>query len=514
MPREIAPAVISLCSSWGSARVRGSTARRQIDRFFKTEALSRDEAAAFFTDLGRRLGPFEGLPEAFRRSLSAAAAFRIQEKHLLSRPGARFLAHGPMAKLGAGLVHAGWKLKGGRLRRLHPYLMAMGRKAQMAGRRMAQDLDRRSPFTRFYRTPFLHIFWRYIGFDPEALLQDYIEKIPVDYRISPVFRAPSRRSAACGLVGIDLLPARGKLYYLEANFNVGHHIERHRLTPQGDTVPRHLFEWAAASGYASLVFFPTTISVFEKGLEDVWRKMAVDKGIRLDIVDDPVWGSRWQRSARTLMDLRSTDRLYVNGRSLAGPLARLISEKGLLEAEINRFNATAAEEHRIPVPRMIVRPEDVPAPDEEGLFPNIIVKNARVDQARGVSLYRSAQLPEGANAWPRLAYEYVIPDLVVVEDRDVARRYVSIFRSYLLITPDGPVYLGARKDVSSVAIPGSLPFGLVADIPVYITNLHLGAHSEAHSEAEDEKCRSAVLSLGAVIDRFLRKKYELTAAGF
>lgn len=513
MSHDIASAVIGLCGSLGPACVRGSTARRKIKGFFKDKAFSPDDLVAFFTDLDQRLGPFDGLPEAFRANLAAAAEFRIREDHLLSHAGARFLAHGPLLKMGASLVHGGWKLKGGRLDRLHPYLMTLGRKAQKAAPRLAQDLLRRLRFTRFYKAPFLHVLWTSIEFDPGALLQDYIQNIPVDHRVSPVFKVPSLRTEACALIGIDLLPARGKLYFLEANFNVGHHIDRHRLFPQGDTVCRHLLDWAAEKGYPRVVFFPTNYTSIREDIEEAWHQIAADRGVGLEIVDNPYRGSPWPRSRTTLMDLRSPRTLFVNGRYLAGPLARLVGEKGLLEREIGRFNATLPAERQVPVPKMIVRQDDVPPLDKDGLFPNIIVKNARVDQAQGVSLYRTTRLPEEANSWPRLAYEFVVPDLIVREEREGIRRYVSIFRSYLLITTEGPVYLGARKDVSSMPVPDALPLGTVANASLYITNLHLGAHSEAHSEMEDEKCRAAVLSLGAVIDRFIKNKYEMIVKG-
>ncbi len=509
MARDIAGALIDLCSSCGEVCVRGPAARRRIERFLKEETYSKDDIVAFFTNLSRLLGPFDGLPEAFRRSLAAAAEFRIRESHFLSHAGTRILAYGPLSKLGAGLVHLGWKLRGKRLAGFRRYPIILGRKAQGAGRRLAQALIRRFPFVGFYRAPFLHFIWTYVKFDPEALIQDYIQNIPVDHRLSPVFRVPSRGAEACGLVGIDLLPARGRLYFLEANFNAGHHIERHRLFPQGDTVCRHLVDWAAGNGYLSVVFFPLNNGAFEKGLEEVWRQMAEEKGIRLEIVDNPAYGSPWPRSRRILMDLRSTRTLFVNGRYLAGPLGRLISEKGLMEEEISRFNAALAPEHQVPAPKMIALQEDVPPLDKEGLFPNIIVKNARLDKAVGVSLYRSTRLPDGANSWPHLAYEYVAPDLIDEEEGGMIKRFVSIFRGYLLVTTDGPVYLGARKDIAPVAVPDALPLGMVADKSPYITNLHLGAHSEAHSEAEDAKCRAAVLSLGAVIDRFLRNKHDL-----
>lgn len=98
---------------------------------------------------------------------------------------------------------------------------------------------------------------------------------------------------------------------------------------------------------------------------------------------------------------------------------------------------------------------------------------------------------------------------MVKENEGIIQKYVHDFRAYLLITPEGPVYLGAKKGISSAAVPGPLPLGKVADKSPYISNLYAGAYHVAPSKEEDQLCRSAVLAVGAVIDRFLRKKYAL-----
>jgi len=85
-----------------------------------------------------------------------------------------------------------------------------------------------------------------------------------------------------------------------------------------------------------------------------------------------------------------------------------------------------------------------------------------------------------------------------------------IFRAYLLVTPRGPVYLGARKDVSSVPIPASLPLGEVQDKSPYVVNVRLGAYSVPPSEAEDQRCHEAVLAVGRAVHEFPQEKHVLT----
>jgi hypothetical protein len=496
MKDDLGKSFISFCANQGSSRVRGSIIARKIKALLRECECTPDEIKGLLQNPGLTLGPFDRLPEMLRESLAASAEFHIRERNLLSHGVARSLAYGPLLRVGGYLVHKSWKLKDNRLGWLQAHLLQAGGKVQRAGRTLARVFIRLFRYTRFYRAPFLLMLWEYVKFDPGALIQDYINNIPVDRRLSPVFKDPGRRISSCGFVGIDFLRARGKLYFLEGNFNAGHNIGRHLISPEG--------------GYTKIVFFPNNHSgVFEKNLEDAWRQIALKKGIHLEIVDYPAVGSPWHRSRRMFMDLNSPGTLFVNGRYLVGPLSRLIAEKGLLDKEIRRFNALVPSDARIPIPKEIADQEDVPSLDDEGLFPNIIIKNARLDKTMGIHLYRSKHLPAGANSRPNIAYEYVIPDLMVKEDRGTIKKYVYNFRTYLLVTPDGPVYLGVKKGISSAAIPKSLPIGMVGDKSPYITNRYAGSYHAPHSEAEDQLCKSATLSVGMVINRFIRDKYNL-----
>jgi len=72
------------------------------------------------------------------------------------------------------------------------------------------------------------------------------------------------------------------------------------------------------------------------------------------------------------------------------------------------------------------------------------------------------------------------------------------------------LYPGARKGISSVAIPPTLPFGMIIDKFPFITNHYAGSYYVAYSKAEDQACHDAVLRIGTVIFRFLREKHILT----
>jgi hypothetical protein len=512
MEKDISKIIFKQFEKNGTVLISGSKAAKKIIAFLKINGLSRKDIENFFQHPEQTLGPFDALSKHFSNGLANAANFHIQEIELLTNPVVRTLAYGSISKLGAYFIHLGRKLKGHQLESMDHILIRIGRKIIRTCRDLGRAYIRIFRFTWIYRAPFLHMLWQYANVDPMPIIQGYIKNIPIDTRLSPVFKCPDQRVASCGLIGIDFLPSRGKLYFLESNFNPGHYIDRNLLFPEGDTLCNHLSDWAVINGYSKIIFFPHNIqAIFDNDLEDAWRQIAQKRGLHLEIVDDPLIGSAYPRSRRMFMDCLTAGVLYINGRHLTGPLSRLIAEKGLLEQEIRLFNDNIKHnDDKIPVPKAILSDVDVPRVNDDSVFPNIIVKNARLDQTKGIFLYKSRNLPVGSNTWPQIAYEYVVPDLEINRVNGVIGRYVSIFRAYLLITPDGPVYAGARKDISSVAIPTTLPFGMIDEKSPYITNLYVGAYSVAHSEKEDQACQEAVLSIGTVVFRFLKEKHILT----
>ena len=509
--KEFMRSIIEICEKDGQFPVRGSHARRKIKISLRRNGYSTDDIRAFWSQPEKMLGPFDELPTSFRKSLANSAHFHIQESNLLTSPVVLKLARGTIFNLGGAIVHQGWKIKEGHLPWLGFRLIQLGRIIISMGVFLGRVFLKLFRFTRFYKAPIVHMLWKYAKLDPWIPIQDYIKGIPLDPRLSPVFKCAKRKVISCGLVGLDLLPSNGKLYFLESNFNPGHYIERHRLFPQGDTVCIHLVKWANENGFRHIVFYPSNFDKsFDWNLEQAWQEIVSKENLRLEVIDDPLIGSPWPRRRELFMDDGSAETLYINGRFLNSPLSRLIGRKDLIESEIIRFNESVVDEKKIPIPRRINNNNEVPRIEDGARFPNIIIKNAIVDQAKGITLYKMQSLHAGVNTWPNIAYEYVIPDLILHENHNVIKEYVFIFRAYMLITPDGPVYFGARKDVSSVPVPKLLPFGPVKDKLPYVTNINLGAYSVPHSEMEDRACREAVLSIGSVVFNFLRKKHILT----
>lgn len=500
-------------------RVNGRLAKRWSRWLASVAGGSKADLRANWSDPERSLGPFERLPEHAREALADAAFWWTQEENFLTSDVLYRRVHGPLMWIGCRLADWGRarpkrRLRGkpgARLRRLM-YLCGRGliSTSLWLGRR-GIALFR---YTRLSQAPFLHTLWKYAGVDPADIVQHYITGIPLDPRFSPVFRVANRRVAAGALIGIDLLSSDGRLYYLESNFNPGLDAHRLKLFREGDPLGQNLACYAAARDFSRLVYFPYSYkAAFPKRLEDDWRDSAQRFGVTLEVRDTPYAGSAYDRSTNPFMDIEADGTLYVNGRSLSGPLGTLVKQKGRLENEIQRFNNRRPAEERIALPRIIASPDEVPERRLGSRFPNLMIKKVNVDQAKGISLYKTDRLPPGAGTWPNLAVEYVQPDPVQRATEHGQAEHVFRYRAYLLIGPDEAVFLGAKKDISSTPVPAELPFGRVADIRPFIANPYLGVFTEIPSLEESAHIKATVLRVGDVILEFLNRKHDLVLGG-
>ena len=380
----------------------------------------------------------------------------------------------------------------------------------MAHDRVVRSWIGATRYTMLSRTSFIRALWDYADVDSTELIYQYVSGIPIDPSYGPVFISKSKRVASCALSGLDFLPSEGGLHFVESNFNAGFRDSRLDVFPEGDPVCIHLIDYAAACGYSRIVFSPfSRKAFFPQALEEAWREIAASHGISFEISEEPAFTAPHREFSEPLIDLDAEGTLYVSGRSWDSPLRSLIRQKGRLDQEIERYSSRFPDRVQVGVPKRVYGAHELTSYDCSSRFPNLIVKNALQDEATGISLYKTDRLPETANTWPNLAYQYVQPDCVTRSDGKQEDAYVVVYRAYLLITPDGPVYLGGRKDISSSAVPATLPTGKVDDISPYIVNLHLGVTPTQLEPSEDEKVKETVLQVGAVVDDYLNRKHQL-----
>jgi len=498
----------------------GKRAKSTILDMLEKSRISIPDVQVFFERPEQNMGPFNSLPLSMRNSFRESALFHLQEQYCLTSRILAWLSYGPMFIFGVTLVRFGKYLRNiyGWNRSRHVMCLT-GKFISFSGKCLirgmqyiAEAILHTLRFTRLYAMPPLFALWRFADVDADRLLYHYITGIPSDPRITPVFKTTSSHVEGCGLIGIDLLPSDGKLYFLESNWNPALRDIRLDLYPDGDPVCGHLLDYAAQRSFRKIIFHPYNfLMCFEERSERAWHKLAEERGIALEIIDDPLFSSPFPRKSHFFVDpVGYEDTLFVTGRYFkSNPLSRLVAQKGFLEEIIRENKDSSDAGNAVSVPKSVVSDADIPAVSDESLYPNLIVKDVCTDCAKGIRLFKTRELPPDVNTWPFKAYEYVRTDNVRCGENDTGDEHVRIFRSHLLITPLGPVYLGAHAVVSRTSIPKTLEYGEVEDISPYIANFSAGARYERVSKDEDNACRSTTLAIGRIVDGFLRTKMNI-----
>ena len=501
--------------------VDGAAAADFVAEFMEEAGCTVEEMRAFWDAPDTSLGVFSTLPAELRQALAAAAHFSFVEEHNLSSPRLERAVHGSRAKLGYRLIRTGWRLT----RRLGSsrgaIFVRLGRKLVTTARESGRRLLSETRFTRRYEMPPAYALWVHCGCDVLGLIQDYIEEIPVDRRFCPVWRSDEVNSESGMIVGLDMLMHAGEMYFVESNLNAAFHTDRLEFHPDGDPLIRNLVDYAVERGYTRIVFCPANVAshfidmkyLMGLSLEEAWREVASDRGVEFEVVDSPVLGSPYDRKAELFMPEDARDTLFVNVRDLPSPLSRILGTKGQLEARFPGHNAGRPEAERVRFPKEIPDDASIPPMDLNPRFPNVIVKDTRLDMGRGLTLYKCRTLPPDANTGSRRAFEYIAPDCVTGHRDGREGDFVCNFRSYVMLTPDGPRYLSAKKNITSDPVPETLDEGLVMNKTGYISNLHLGGYTIEASAEEEAACRRFSMNVGALLCDILGKRHGSSARG-
>jgi hypothetical protein len=363
--------------------------------------------------------------------------------------------------------------------------------------------------------PFLYALWIHCGCNISGLSQDYIQGIPLDKRICPVWSNKAQNSESGLLIGIDALVHDNEVFFLESNMNPGFHAERLRYFSSEDPVFRRIVEYSVEKGYKRIVFYPSKVaspqinvgSLMECELENSWRAIASKYDLVLDVIDSPMVGSPWPRTTAHHMPVDSQDTLFVNARDVPNPISGVLHTKGELEQRLQEYYLDLSTTDKMHLPRQVRAGDEVPWYDPSSPFPNIIIKDSRLDKGEGIRLFKLDQLQVSTLGEDSRAYEYVVPDRVTRIVDNLKREFVCSFRIHILLTSNGPVYLGIRKDVSSEPVPDRLTFGPVGNIRAYVSNQYLGAYSMMASPSEEEICRKSSMTVGSFLYKLFLQKH-------
>ena len=499
-------AVLADVAADHAANASAGDARRVVERLRRETGCTREDYRELWARPEASFGSFESLPGSLQEALRAAVVREMEERRLATGSSLRRGVPAPVFRIGSALSRAGrWIRSRGRAWR------KMGRGVYLCGRgvcwlservrRAWLDATRFSPLAE---VPPLHALWTWAGVDPMRPAIRYVRGIPCDPSASPVFRDTRRNVEAWTMVGLDLLPSDGDIYYVEANVNPGYMMGRHEKYPEEDPLVAMMVEHARRRGQDRLVLFPSSITCIGGELEAIWRRQARGAGLELEVRDDPRRRSPYRRPCDPVMDPAAEDTLYLNVRTLHHPLCVLLGEKGLFEEEIARHNRRVPSEERIPAPRRIRSPADLPPTSPEARFPNVIVKDPHLDEARAIWPHRVTDLDEVALRSPNVAFEFVPPDLEELTQNGVSGEYGIKFRVNLLITPDGPRVVETVKATGGAPVPERLEEGPVADLRPYVVNSHVeGSEYFDASDEEHRRAAPAASRIGSLIHEVL-----------
>lgn len=502
----------------------GSPSGRQVRKWIldllQETGASPHDVRAFWSDPAGHLGPFQDLPPRVQEDLQASALHFFRELRLISHSRVRLLAHGPLAGLGAEVAHWGWVLKAGGRTKAGDLLLRGGRRLQRDALRWARNLQSRIRFSRGYEIPFSAGLWAHCRCRVLPIIESYVEGVPVDSQVSPIYLDPSRNQEAVLILGIDALKHQGSLYFLESNMNPGMRPGLEAFYQGTEPIGAGLVQYAASHGHTAVRYFagnmenPDPKKCFPREMEVLWATQAAEAGVELSIVDAPNMGSPIRRRRSSLPGDSPGNTLVVYGRDVPSPMSRILGTKGLVESLLRSWkreypdgDPRRAGAHEVQVPREIRSSADLPPVDAGSPFPNLIVKEREVDRGEGLSLYKVETLPEDLD-WDRASpTEFVAPDPVRVMKEGKEEEHVSHFRIWILLTARGPVYLAGRKNISGTPVPESLAWGKVADLAPYISNLNLGGGwFEPPSSQEDDLCRAFGLAVGRCLLEFYRRR--------
>jgi hypothetical protein len=488
-----------------SGYLKGNRALSLLKKAFRKNEMH--ELKYFWDNIENIAGKFDDLDKDFKIELKKAAYFHIQEINNLVHLK-NFNLPNIFSYIAKFIINFGWNLQKKVNKIFGQVTRLFGRKLYKFGIRVHQKYIELYAFTRYFEAPIIYYSWKYIKYNPTNIIQNYINQIPIDQRLGPVYKCSQVKITCCAFIGLDFLPSNGNLYFLESNFNPGHSIERHYAFENGDTVCHHLCAYAKSLDLEKIVFYPYSRGCFPINLEKEWKQIAKYYNVEIEIIDAPSEGSPAKRKSNFIIKYNSNNIIYINGRWVNCPVGRLIYLKGLLDKEIEIYNKGANNHIKINIPKRIYCDNDMPKIEKSNGLPNIILKNIHMDRTEGIRLFRADKLPQ-FNKYHNIAYEYLKRDLIIKNVNGRYEKYAYDYRTYLLLTPFGPIYAGAKKIVNTIPVPSKIKNGNIKYISPFVFNTIGTAKNEQPSQQEDIKCKHVTLNLGNVIHNFLREKHAL-----
>jgi len=509
----------SLCSGQDDALLASGTENREkIIDFLNQSGLTYTMARRIWLDPASYLGQFSELPINVKKALAESAAFYDKEYFLENRIFLRNYVLMPIWRFGHLFLSAGARIrdrnrkKEWRAADFHKFvimklLFNIGTILTKGTFRLTKKAFAYLRFTRVYQQPFFYAFWQYLNVDIPRLTYDYIEKTPMDTATGAVWRKPEEVAESVMLLGFDFISSGGRLYFIEANFNAGFGRERLAIYGNGqDPVGKTLIAYASAQGIANIrIYGHNESSYYNPETELTWRNIAKNENIKLEVIDDIFSGSLCSRKKKLVPELSERTLNVLVRTPLNAALIKLIAEKGNLE-DFFKTEELWPHEDCVSMPS-IFNGGTIANGSNDPRFPKIIIKQKTKDDAEGIVLLNSFEAPDEFKRDDYIISQFLAPDLIRIDTDGKISEFVYKIRSIIIMTVNGPVYLGSYILRSATPVPDCLPEGVVEDISPFIANYSYGGFYQDVTKKEDQACRDASLAVGNGIDQFIKRKY-------
>ncbi|MFC1661180.1 hypothetical protein ACFL3S_06970 [Gemmatimonadota bacterium] len=357
-----------------------------------------------------------------------------------------------------------------------------------------------------------------LGMTAQWLMAGFTEGVRVDSRCRGFFHDPERNVVYGYCLGLDVAPTPSGVVCFESNLDAGLTGQMREPYFDRDPIPPGLADLAHEHGLRRVIWVaPDQLHIDPWFYVQLWEGLAAE-GIDLQVLEDVRIPKRRDVPEGLPVPPRilfpperpPRDSLVVRIRSYEiGPDVVVDNKTAFAQAlgpELARSGDT-----RVRVLPLSPEPGDVSLPQDPGV-PNLVYKYPRMDLGEGVFFLR-ARDKEHALALARELDRATDTKGGLfqpwVSSRMLPGRLIYEFRSFVLVTPVGTRYLGARRRDTVTPIPERLEEGIVKDRKPFINTGFFGNVSGKTDPAEEPAIKDGSLGVADGLARVLTRGFVI-----
>jgi hypothetical protein len=355
-----------------------------------------------------------------------------------------------------------------------------------------------------------------LGKTPRWLMRGFAEGVEVDRRCRGFFYDPDRRVVYGYLLGLDLVPTTNGVVCYEANLNAGISERMRRTFFDTDPIPAGLADFAQERGLGRVIWVGADLTPLDPWFHVQLKEGLEREGVELEVLEDERLSPRNDVPdgvpvpARALFPPHDPPEgtLVVRLRSYRIEPDNLVGNKEVFSNALGPELERKGDD-RVSVLPFDVTPGEVRLPDDPGL-PNLVYKYPTENKGEGVFFLR-ARDAEHAVALGRIidrrTGERGGRFQPFVSSAVLPGRKIYEYRTWVLTTPDGVRYLGARRRETVTPLPVDLPEGIAERRDPFIITGFFGNVSTRADPAEEPHIRDASLAVAEGIQTLLGRTF-------